>query len=376
MTPASASSLIDPAPAIGLALLGAALALLPLGWVAWRRRRAAADGSGHGRSTSWRAALTLTTLILTFDLIVFGSFTRLTDSGLGCPDWPGCYGSVSPWGAKAHIDAAAAAQPDGPVTTGKAWIEMVHRYFAMVVGALIVAMTVAAWTDKTGAKSMRFWTSLTLVWVLVQGLFGALTVTMRLYPAIVTTHLLLGMGLLAVLAWQVGLDRQRAFTLSAPARHRTWAWVTAGVVLMQIALGGWVSTNYAVLACRDFPMCQGAWWPAADFAEGFQLTRPLGRNAQNDGYLPFAALTAIHLTHRAFALVVTAAVLSLAWRLRQGHRRLAWALVALLAWQLLSGISNVVLGWPILAAVAHVAGAALLVLVLVRWLATTSRATA
>jgi heme a synthase len=383
-------SMIDPTPAIGLALLGAALALLPLGYVAWRRRQASLAGTSKAANTmSWLSALTLTTLVLTFDLVLFGSFTRLTDSGLGCPDWPGCYGSVTPWGAKSNIDAAVAVQPDGPVTHGKAWIEMVHRYFAMVVGVLIIGMTVAAWRQPLVStpsglpqRAMSpWWATVTLAWVIVQGGFGALTVTMRLYPAIVTLHLLMGMGLLALLTTQVGLEARRQWQWPfQPVPGRWLAWLVWGALWVQIALGGWVSTNYAVLACQDFPTCQGAWWPAMDFKNGFEMDRSLGRNASGDGYVPFAALTAIHVVHRLAAGVVAVLVLSLAWVLhRHASADSPWPalpkwLVGLVVWQVISGVSNVVLGWPIVAAVAHVAGAAGFVVVLTRWLALTSGA--
>lgn len=360
---------LDLAPAVQLALLGAAVALLPLAWAWWRHQRS----KQRGEPAPWLAALTLTTLILTFDLVLFGSFTRLTDSGLGCPDWPGCYGHATPLGARAQIDAAVAQQPDGPVTHGKAWIEMIHRYLAMAVGLLIIVMTVTAWRNARAGADRRldirspWWATVTLVWVIVQGAFGALTVTMRLYPAIVTLHLLLGLGLMALLAVQVELDRHRPAPLTSTGRRLAWA--VAIALAIQVALGGWVSTNYAVLACRDFPTCQGSWWPSMDFEQGFALLRPLGRDRSNEAWLPFAALTAIHVTHRMMALVVVIAVGWLAWTLwrhqkplGQPYRRMALALVVLLAWQVASGVSNVVLAWPILAAVGHAAGAAGLVL--------------
>jgi heme a synthase len=309
------------------------------------------------------AALTLTTLILTFDLVLFGSFTRLTDSGLGCPDWPGCYGAVTPLGAREQIDAAERAMPTGPVTQGKAWIEMLHRYFATAVGALITLMTVQSWRERRWATVSPWWATATLVWVIVQGAFGALTVTMKLYPAIVTTHLLLGLGLLALLAVQWGMHRRAVASSSAlalPTRAVRWVWLMAGLLVVQLALGGWVSTNYAVLACHDFPTCHGRWWPSMDFSEGFTIARELGRSADGVGFLPVEALTAIHVTHRLFAFLVVAVafwVVRLLWPLAEA-RRMALGLLGLVLWQLASGISNVVLGWPIGAALAHIAGAA------------------
>ena len=356
----------DLGPTLALLLFGALLALGPLAWVMLRHRR-----SGRGVRLQ---ALTVLTLFLTFDLVLFGAFTRLTDSGLGCPDWPGCYGHASPIGAAAPIDAAEAALPTGPVTPRKAWIEMIHRYIATGVGALIVVIAVLSWREARARRLpfARGWSIATLVWVCVQGAFGALTVTMKLYPAIVTAHLLGGLVLLALLAVQSQAPAREPLAL--PPRLRAAAWVIAGLSVLQIALGGWVSTNYAALACRDFPTCQGSWWPAMDFEHGFAPLRELGAG-KHGGYLPFAALTAIHYAHRLGAYVVLAAMALFAWRLHaSGHpalRRWALGVAGVAAWQLATGLSNVVLGWPLLAAVAHTAGAAAWVVVLVSLIART-----
>jgi cytochrome c oxidase assembly protein subunit 15 len=358
----------DLTPLWQLAGLGALLAAGPLLWLRLR-------STGVGPKGRLRA-LTLLTLFLTFDLVLFGAFTRLTDSGLGCPDWPGCYGSASPLGARDEIHAAQSAMPTGPVTHGKAWIEMVHRYLASGVGILILALCVMSWqqalVNKKDPDSVSpWWATLTFFWVCVQGAFGALTVTMKLFPAIVTLHLLGGMGLLMLLAWQAKAYQAKPLDLG---RNLRWA---TGVLLLlslvQVALGGWVSTNYAVLACSDFPQCQaGQWWPELDFAHGFTLWRELGVGADG-GWLPFAALTAIHLTHRLGALIVLSALLWFSWRLwRTGQREaVLWArrLLLVAAWQLLSGISNVVLDWPLVAALAHTGGAAALLLLLTTLLA-------
>jgi cytochrome c oxidase assembly protein subunit 15 len=311
------------------------------------------------------AALTALTLFLTFDLIVFGSFTRLSDSGLGCPDWPGCYGAASPIGAHADIHAAQTAMPSGPVTFGKAWIEMIHRYLAMTVGVLILVMCAAAWAERRRLPFSPWWPTLTLAWVIVQGLFGKYTVTLKLYPAIVTLHLLGGMVLLALLAVQH--EGWRARPLALPAGLQRAVAACGVLLLLQIALGGWVSSNYAVLACSGFPSCNGQWWPAMDAAQGFTLLRPLGQDGAG-GTLGVEALVAIHMAHRLFAVVVTLALAALAgalWRAGQPVlRRFGGALGGLLLAQLLSGLSNVVLGWPLAAALAHSAGAAALVLCL------------
>ena len=359
----NASAAYDLSPLGAVALVGGLLALGPLLWVWLRQGKAAADYRGARRLQ----ALTVVTLFLTFDLVLFGAFTRLTDSGLGCPDWPGCYGSASPLGAQAHIQSAQSVLPSGPVTHGKAWVEMIHRYLATGVGALITVMAVMSWLEarKRSTIASPWWATATLVWVCMQGAFGALTVTMKLYPAIVTLHLLGGLGLVALLAIQTRLHEPAPFVLS-PGLH-AGLWAVAALSFAQIMLGGWVSTNYAVLACSDFPTCQGAWWPAMDFEHGFAVQRELGAG-KDGGYLPFAALTAIHFVHRLGAFVVLGALALLAWRLaasgQPALRRAAFGVAAVAVWQLASGLSNVVLGWPIVAAMAHTAGAAALVALL------------
>jgi cytochrome c oxidase assembly protein subunit 15 len=355
---------MDLAPSLRLLLLAAALALLPLGWV-WLRQR-------HAGMRGLLAALTALILFLTFDLIAFGSFTRLSDSGLGCPDWPGCYGHASPIGAAADIDAAQTTLPSGPVSFGKAWIEMIHRYLAMTVGALILVLAVASWVWRRALPISPWWASATLAWVLVQGLFGKYTVTMKLNPAIVTLHLLGGMLLLGLLAAQHQALYQRR--LRWPPWARRWLWAVLALLALQLALGAWVSSNYAVLACSGFPQCNGMWWPDMDFGQGFTLRRDLGR-AGDGAFLAFEALVAIHMAHRLFALFVVAALLALAhvlWQ-RLAQRRAALVLLALTLLQLASGLSNVVLGWPLAAALAHTAGAAALVGLLSALLARTAR---
>jgi len=367
-------ALYDLAPALRLMLMGLVLAGGPLAWV-WLRQRQAS-------TTRRLQALTVLTLFLTFDLVLFGSFTRLTDSGLGCPDWPGCYGNASPVGAHAEISSAQQAMPTGPVTHGKAWVEMIHRYLATGVGVLILVLAAVSWREHVRRQRdvadalSPWWATLTLVWVCVQGAFGALTVTMKLFPAIVTLHLLGGLLLLALLCLQAVRYAQMhdaAATLTMPPGLRALLWWGLGLLTLQIALGGWVSTNYAVLACTEFPACQGSWWPEMDFAQGFELWRELGLTGEGQ-HISFAALTAIHYVHRLAAYVVMAVLALLAWRLRglpQWRAPARW-LAALLALQFLTGLSNVVLDWPLLAAVLHTGGAAGLV-VLLTWSLASSR---
>ncbi|MBI2772733.1 MAG: COX15/CtaA family protein [Burkholderiales bacterium] len=359
------------APTLAVMLAGLLLALGPLAWV-WLRNKPATPA---GRLQ----ALTVLTLFLTFDLVLFGAFTRLTDSGLGCPDWPGCYGNASPGGAHAEISLAQAAMPTGPVTHGKAWIEMIHRYLATGVGVLITVLAGATWYLRQRiALPVNPWLpALTLAWVCLQGAFGALTVTMKLFPAIVTLHLLGGMALLALLCVQaVAYARAQRGATAAPlaAHSRTLLAATFALVALQVALGGWVSTNYAVLACNTFPACQGSFWPAMDFGQGFELWRELGMTASGQ-HIAFEALTAIHYAHRLTAYAVFIALGWLAWRLWHAGalRRQAKWLAGLALWQFATGLSNVVLDWPLAAAVSHTGGAAALVVVLT-WAACESRA--
>ncbi len=358
----NAPAAYDLAPLLAVVGIGALLALLPFAWV-WRRER-------HRGSAARMQALTVLALFLTFDLVLFGAFTRLTDSGLGCPDWPGCYASASPLGAHDEIRAAQTTRPTGPVTHGKAWIEMIHRYLASGVGALIASIAALKWWQARREKSAvsPWWATATFVWVCVQGAFGALTVTMKLYPAIVTAHLLGGLALLALLAVQRAIDRPAPLVASAGVFR--FSIVLAALSVLQIALGGWVSTNYAVLACQDFPTCQGSWWPVMDFSHGFTVLRELGEG-RDGGYLPFAALTAIHYMHRLGAYLVLIGMAAFAWRLHIGGeaalRRWARGVAAVALWQLASGLSNVMLGWPLAGAVAHTAGAAAWVILMATW---------
>ena len=364
------TSLVDLSPLLQIMLLGMLLSLPPLLWLLVRTR---------GQSASARVqALTWITLFLTFDLVLFGAFTRLTDSGLGCPDWPGCYGSATPAGAGLHIDAAQTAMPHGPVTHGKAWIEMLHRYLASAVGVLITILAIAVWRLRKSAASepsvSLWWPGATLVWVCIQGAFGALTVTMKLFPAIVTLHLLGAYVLLALLTVQVAAyhrqsNVQHAFECSKLLRFALGS--ALGLLVLQSASGAWVSTQYAVLACNGFPQCQGSWWPPMDFAQAFDLWHPLGLDSQGE-QMRFQALTAIHFTHRALAMLTLLLLGSLAWYLIKKFsplRKPAKALAALLILQGITGLSNVVLGWPMVAAILHTGGAGAMVLVLV-WILT------
>lgn len=358
----------DLAPVASLLMLAAALAavLWALWW--WHQRRPAQEQGLH--------ALAVLILFLAFDLVVFGAFTRLTDSGLGCPDWPGCYGHASPVGARSAIDQAQEAAPLGPVTLGKAWIEMLHRYWAATVGALLLAQAGLAWRLRRNVD----WRlpAVSLVWVCLQGAFGAWTVTMKLFPAVVTLHLLGGYVLLALLAWQVERTRSPAPRSPAPSavgrRSASLVGCALGVLLLQAALGAWVSSNYAVLACGGFPTCQGLWWPSMDWQAAATLWRPLGYLPDGSA-LALQALAAIHVAHRLGAVVAVLLLGLCAWRLWQaGDTRGRGGLLALLlGLQVASGVGNVVWDAPLWASLVHTGGAGAMVVVLALVLAETRR---
>jgi cytochrome c oxidase assembly protein subunit 15 len=316
-------------------------------------------------------------VFMTFDLIVFGAFTRLTDSGLGCPDWPGCYGTSNPWHALGEIQLAEANMPTGPVTVIKAWIEMIHRYLAMTVGALILIQVGAAWTKvRSLGKAPLVGSLVLLILVCIQGAFGAWTVTLKLQPIIVTIHLMLALVLLACLTAYAQHSWQ---SQSSPVQHSKIKPLSAKLLLLasvvltiQIFLGAWVSTNYAVLACPDFPTCMGSLWPETAWQEGFSLWRALGINAQGEFISP-VALQTIHWAHRVFAIIVlvvlalfSISVLRVSNPALSKMSNIAKLLLALLALQLITGISNVVFQWPLAAALMHTAGSAALVFCLVR----------
>ncbi len=306
-------------------------------------------------------------VVLTFGVVVLGAFVRLSDAGLGCPDWPGCYGHVTVPDQAHEIAAAQVKFPQQPVEARKGWIEMIHRYFASSLGLLIIAIAIMSWRERMQGDTIGL--PIFLVGLVVfQGLLGMWTVTLRLYPAVVTAHLIGGMMTLALLTWLLmrqhrppatgGIDRFQE--LRRPAQ------IALVVLAVQIILGGWVSTNYAALACGDFPRCHGAWIPAADYANGFYPLRDLGRTASGD-LLHQNALTAIHWVHRIGALVTFLIVGYLGYRLYRHERflRLGVVLTCALAAQIFLGIANVLFSLPLALAVAHNAGAALLLVVLV-----------
>ena len=316
--------------------------------------------------------LVISTTVVTLALVMLGAYVRLTNAGLGCPDWPGCYGKLSPGLAAEQIEAAEAEAPAGPVSLPKAWKEMLHRYLASLVGVMILAIAYQALRGRRRDDYSEPRASVGLplalvVLVVLQGLFGKWTVTLLLKPVIVTLHLLGGMALFAMLAWLSA----RMLELSAGPPSvlrgiRPWASFALVALGFQIALGGWVSTNYAALACTDFPVCHGRWVPSMDFDHGFHFLRELGMTADGSP-LSNEALNAIHWAHRVGALVTLmvvgfAGLKSLRVRDLHGY---GMALLALLLLQIALGVTNVLGSLPLPVAVAHNGVAALLLATLV-----------
>ena len=315
-------------------------------------------------------------VLLCFAVVVLGAYVRLTAAGLGCPDWPGCYGHLTPAGAQAA--GSTAAFPGQPFEPGKAWREMIHRYAVGTLSVIIVLLTaLAIGTRRQRVLSVPLALAL-FATLIMQAALGMLTVTWRLNPLIVTLHLLFGMTTLALLWWlllslprgavalQVGAHTVGAGSARSLALARRLALLGLIVLALQIALGGWTSSNYAAVACPDFPTCQNAWWPRSDYRHAFVLWHGLNIDYEG-GVLDNAARVAIHFTHRLGALITTlvltlAAALVLRRRGLSGAGLPACALLAALLLQLSLGVSMVMRGFPLALATAHTAGAALLLL--------------
>jgi heme a synthase len=329
----------------------------------------------------WIRRLALAGVLLCFVVVVLGAYVRLNAAGLGCPDWPGCYGHITPLGAE-HSTSAQAAFPSRPLDVGKAWKEMIHRYAASTLGLIIVVIAALAIVHRRRKLLSTTYAVALLATVLVQGMLGMLTVTWQLKPLIVTLHLIFGMTTLGMLWWLwLSLPSHYWGATAMGGGRPGFPGGTAGVAMraayqlaligivalaVQIALGGWTSSNYAAVACPDFPTCQNAWWPHTDYRNAFVLWRGLGINYEG-GVLDNPARVAIHLTHRLGALVATLALGSAALfvvfrKSLPSALPAAYAVLAALALQLTIGISMVLKTFPLLLTTAHTGGAALLLL--------------
>jgi len=310
----------------------------------------------------------LAALILAFGVVSMGAYVRLSDAGLGCPDWPGCYGKLTPHLAAEAINAELAVRPDGPVSHAKAWKEMVHRYLAGTLGVLVLGIAILGWRGRRETSGGPGLPLILLGLIVFQALLGMWTVTQLLKPLIVSAHLLGGLATLSLLLWLWLRERaQYGHVYYARADHlRGIAAIGLALLVTQIALGGWVSTNYAALACTDFPLCQGVWMPPMDFEHGFTLHRELGETASGE-LLPMTALTAIHWMHRVMALIVFLYLGWLVLRLLRtpGYASMGLIVGGLLLLQVSLGISNVLFSLPLAVAVAHNTGASLLLASLV-----------
>ncbi len=312
--------------------------------------------------------LVLGTAFLAFAVVVFGAFVRLADAGLGCPDWPGCYGHVAvPQSAEAR-GIAQLKFPDQPLDNSKAWIEMMHRYLAGTLGLLILAIAVYAWRKRADLQQSPVLPLFLAGLVVLQALLGMWTVTLLLKPAVVSLHLLGGMATLALLCWLALLQyaAPQPVNTGKIRELKFWGWFGLLLLTLQIALGGWVSVNYASLACGGFPLCNGSWVPEMDFASGFHFLRELGMTAEGEP-LSRPALTAIHWAHRLGALIVFCylALFAIAVVRTQGLQKYGALLLIILCVQVVLGIGNVMLSLPLALAVAHNAAAALLLIAMV-----------
>jgi cytochrome c oxidase assembly protein subunit 15 len=335
----------------------------------------AASGDNFNLAASTVRSLVGAALLLCLGVVVLGAYVRLSNAGLGCPDWPGCYGHLTPVGAAADSARQSASAATRPFELGKAWREMVHRYAAGTLALLIVSLVlIGLMRARQRVLPLPYVVTLLAI-VIAQALLGMLTVTRVLTPLVVTLHLLFGFTTLSLLLW-LALSLPRRLPGERPAWRvagadrgiaRARLFALAGLIALgcQIALGGWTSSNYAAAACPDFPTCQAQWWPAVDYRAGFDLRGPPALSYEG-GVLDTPARTAIQLTHRLGALVISIVLGSAALaalRVRDATaQRAAGLVLAALALQLLLGISMVLEGFPLWLATAHSAGAALLLM--------------
>ncbi len=299
-------------------------------------------------------------------VVVLGAYVRLSDAGLGCPDWPGCFGTLTVPESESAIAHAQTVFPDKVVESGKAWKEMIHRYVAGTLGLMVLWLFVLGWKQRREIHTSPWLTTFLLGLIVFQAALGMWTVTLLLKPVIVSAHLLGGMTTMAILMWVAhrhwGTFQVERFS----GKKKVWFRLGLLVLFCQIFLGGWTSTNYAALACTDFPTCHGNWLPAMDFKDAFHMVRELGQSATG-GSLMLDSLTAIQWTHRVGAVITLIYLGFLGVVGLRYHAIRYWcaALLALLLAQVSLGIANLILHLPTVLAVAHNAGAATLMATLV-----------
>ena len=312
------------------------------------------------RRLRWLVWITLLGTLLTTCVILVGAWTRLVDAGLGCPDWPGCYGRL----LVPDSDHAALHHPDVPLEPFKAWVEMAHRYVASFLGLMVLSVLAIGWPLRKQAGYPWGVSVALLMVILLQGAFGAFTVTLKLWPQVVTLHLLGGLSVLMLFFWiNCRLRRAKKGEIGGARKGGVLWYLAGGVLVLQLALGGWVTSNYAGIACQGFPTCNTQWWPTMDLSEGFHLTQTVGPNYLH-GQLHADARTAIHMVHRLGALLLGMALAALWWRYRSVNAVGAPLCVVLLAYfsQVALGVANVLLWLPLWLALLHTAGAVALVL--------------
>ena len=311
--------------------------------------------------------LAVVAAIAAFCVIVLGAFVRLSDAGLGCPDWPGCYGQLA-WPVEAHaVEQANQAFPERPVEPEKAWKEMVHRYLAGALVIFVLALNFLAWKPACRAAGFRQLSAILLVLILFQAALGMWTVTLKLWPVVVMGHLMGGLATFSLLLWLAYRSKSPAPSQALPG---TRPLIIIGLVMlvMQLALGGWTSANYSALACPDFPTCQGEMWPNSNFREGFVLWREIGVDYEG-GVLDLPSRVAIHIAHRTGALFVIIILGWLAFKLLRNSETKpgGYLLGSLLVAQVTMGILNILLYLPLPNAVAH-NGVGALLLAMMIWL--------
>ena len=316
---------------------------------------------------SYFLTLARVALVLAFLVVTIGAWVRLTDAGLGCPDWPGCYGQlIVPDSLTEHAEALSGF-PGRPLEVGKAWREMIHRYLASSLGFLCVMLAGIAWFNRRDTEQPVRLPFVLVGVVVFQGILGMWTVTLLLKPVIVMAHLLGGFTTLGILFWLGKWRTSNMKCFSQVRSLRTLGLVAAATLVLQISLGGWTSANYAALACPDFPTCQTRWWPPiTDFREGFVMWRGVGIDYEG-GVLDNPARVAIHFTHRLGAIMTILVLGALGWLMsrRSELRADGVGLLTTLLLQVALGVSIVIYGAPLAVAVAHNGvGALLLIMVL------------